>query len=341
MAARKPSAHTSSARSEPGKGETRLIEWLQSQPETGGLIGDDAAILPAGGPYVATVDSQRSAVHLPSDLPPAWAARRLVAVNLSDLAAMGARPRWAFCTLGAERGYPRRAFLRALLREAKRHDFTLAGGDLSSAPGLQATLLFLGERVSRGRFLERRSAQPGDEIWIGGTLGEAALGLALLERGAHIDGARLVLPPGFERSLERVGRSALRRQLAPQPQLELGAWLARRRSRTAAIDVSDGFACDLHALCAASGVGAEISYERLPAPPRLGALAAAVEANARDAILAGGEDYVLLFTRPHGSARPPMAGCRRIGLITRRETVVLSDGQTSRPLPALGFDHLP
>ena len=115
--------------------ERSLVEWLAARPETAGLIGDDAAVFGARGAHVVTVDSQVAGVHFPADLDPEILARRLLAVNLSDLAAMGARPAHAFLALAAAPGFEHRRFFTALLREARRHGVVLAGGDLSQRAG--------------------------------------------------------------------------------------------------------------------------------------------------------------------------------------------------------------
>src|SRR5690349_19407362 len=208
----------------PLTGEDRLLRWLRGQlGET--LIGNDAAVLPAGGPFAVTVDSQIENVHFVPGLDPALLAKRLLAVNLSDLAAMGAIPRWAFLALSTRDGFDHRRFFRSLIDACRRHGVTLAGGDLArSLGGTVATLTLLGTKPEDGRWLERAHARPGHDLWLGGTVGESAAGRILIERGARKSGSRIDLPRGFETSapLRAAARRAVRRHLLPEPQLDLG-----------------------------------------------------------------------------------------------------------------------
>lgn len=340
-------------------GEDRLIAWLRRRPETGGLIGDDAARLAAGGPWAATVDHQVEGVHFPAGLDPATAARRLLAVNLSDLAAVGAEPAYALLALAAARGFDHRRFLRALLAACTDHGTTLAGGDLSSlpegGPRLVAGLTLLGQLPDGGAWLSRGDARAGDAIWVGGTLGESAAGRELLARGARPAGRRVELPAelGLGGGLAAAARRAVRRHLRPEPQLALGHALGRLSAsdrkrpaairvaaiRVAAIDVSDGLARDLTRLCRESNVGAEIDPTALPRPQRFDALADRLGLDPLHLALGGGEDYVLLFTLPEGEP-PPTEGCSRIGRITARRSIRTTGHGPSKPLSDLGWDHL-
>lgn len=326
------------SRAGPG-GEDRLVAWLAAHPETKGLIGNDAALLPAGGPWAVTVDSQRAGVHHPHDLAPARAAERLLAVNLSDLAAVGARPRYAFLALGLPPLVEPRPYLTALLRACRRYDLTLAGGDVSLAPVAEATLTLLGERPPHGRFLTRTAAHPGDTVWLGGTVGESAAGRHLLARGARFEGRSVTLPKGLPPRLASAARRAVRRHLAPTPQLELGYWLGRRRAPVAAIDLSDGLARDLTRLAKASGVGVRLDSQAIATPPGFPELADWLGLDPLELALGGGEDYVLLFTLPRRSAAPE--GCRRIAELTSQRAALILDGPGGEtPLPELGWDHL-
>jgi thiamine-monophosphate kinase len=323
--------------------ERSLVEWLAGRRETAGLIGDDAAVFGRRDAHVITVDSQVAGVHFPAELRPEILARRLLAVNLSDLAAMGARPAHAFLALAAAPGFDHRRFFAALLREARRYGLVLAGGDLSSAPVTCASLTLVGERWPRSRrFLRRAEARAGDVVYLGGTVGESALGLELVRRGARIERSGVALPPalGAPRPLRSAARRAVLRHLQPRPQLELGAWLARR-TRAAAIDVSDGVARDLHRLCAASGVGASIDAALLPRSARFAELAAWLGLDPLASMLGGGEDYVLLFTLPARVDVSALRGCRRVGRIEAGTEILLTgDDGERRDLPDLGWDHL-
>ena len=319
-------------------GEDPLIDWLRRRlrRQPGGeLVGDDAALLPPGSAadsFAVTVDHQIAGVHFPPALDPAVVARRLLAVNLSDLAAMGASPAYAFLALAAPQGFDHRRFFTALLAACRRHGLTLAGGDLARGQALSTSLTLLGRKAAGARWLERSGARPGHALWLGGTIGESALGRLLIERGEPDE--------AFSSSLRAAARRAVRRHLALSPQLALGRWLGERTAEGAAMDVSDGLARDLHRLCRASGVGAEIEAGALPFADRFAHLCAAAGADPLALALGGGEDYVLLFTLPEGVAPPPEMRARRIGKITKRRRVTLVNGKERSDLPAIGWDHL-
>ena len=329
-------------------GEESLVDWLRRQTAPGSAIGDDTAALPsASGTTVVTVDQQIEGVHFPAGIDPAMVARRLLAVNLSDLAASGAIPRHALLALAAPAGFDHRRFLRALIAAAKRHGVTLAGGDLARAGTLHASLTLIGEKRSGDASLGRDRARAGHAIWLGGTLGESALGRSLVARGARPRGGSVGLPPHFSNKgdLRTAAVRAVRRHLAPEPQLALGRWLAvlGPRRAGAAIDVSDGFAKDLHRLCAASRVGATIDAVALlsGAPAHLVELALKLRLDPAELVESGGEDYVLLFTLPREVEPPRRFGCREVGVVTRGRTVRLVDPEgRPRPLPPRGWDHL-
>ncbi len=270
-------------------------------------------------------------------LDPAIIARRLLAVNLSDLAAMGARPAFAFLALMAPRNFDHRHFFSALTKACDEYALELAGGDLSKHSGVTAVLTLLGRRSDGRRWLRRSDARPGEALWLGGTVGEAALGLKLLEHGVTVTGQipeHLNMPA----ELHNRARQAVQRQLLPRPQLELGHWLGGT-SAGAAIDLSDGLARDLHRLCAQSDVGAEIALEQLPLADSHKRLAAALGGDWKDLALSGGEDYVLLFSLAEGTEPPGRFKCTRIGTVSEGD-VVLVDGEEKMPLVAAGWDHL-
>lgn len=326
----------------PLTGEDRLLHWLRSRLDSS-FLGDDAAILPPGGPFAVTMDSQISGVHFAADLDPAVLARRLLAINLSDLAAMGAVPAYAFLALSAETGFDHRRFFRSFLAACRRHDVKLAGGDLARSPGgTIATLTLIGTRPEGGRWLRRGEARPGHDLWLGGAAGESAAGAILIDRGARLAGRRISLPQSFAKASARLrtaARRAVYRHLLPEPQLALGMWLGRQ-TEGAALDVSDGVARDLHRLCRESAAGAEIDAETVPLPSRFAALCATIGTDPLSLALGGGEDYVLLFTLPAGTAPPDRFGCHRIGSITGARRITLVQDGVRRELPALGWDHL-
>ena len=311
-------------------GENRLIDWLSrrtARQPGGSRLGDDAAVLPPGS-FAVTVDHQIEGVHFPPGLDPAVVARRLLAVNLSDLAASGAVPRYAFLALAAPAGFDHRRFFTSLLASCRKFGVELAGGDLARNPErLSASLTLMGTKAGR-RWIERGGARPGHALWLGGTIGESAAGRLLIERGGWKE--------GDSSSLRVAARRAMRRHLEPEPQLALGRWLSDQRAG-AGMDVSDGLARDLHRLCRASGVGAEVDAAELPFPARFPSLCEMIAADPQALALGGGEDYVLLFTLPEG-IEPPEG--RRIGRITRkREVAMIREGKRSA-LPDVGWDHL-
>ncbi len=325
-------------------GEDRLTAWLANLAGSGDRIGDDAALVTVGGRKLAlSVDSQRANVHVPSDLDPAAAARRLLAVCLSDLAATGAEPRWALLALGVDDEKSARRFLAALVRRGRRYGIELIGGDTArpSSPGqLDASLTVIGEVPPGSHPLTRSAARAGDELWVGGTVGESALGLELVSRGARIVGRKARLPEGLPPDLASAASRVVRRHLEPRPQLELGMTLGRRAPPGAAIDISDGLAVDAGRLCRASGVGCVV--ERAAITPRAdaGRLAAHLGLDPLERVLGGGEDYVLLFTLP-AKATFQQPGCRRIGHITSRPGMsLLGPGGDLDPLSPEGWDHL-
>jgi thiamine-monophosphate kinase len=324
--------------------EDRLLAWLRrSIPEeaTEPLLGDDAAILPTRGPLAVTVDSQIAGVHFPPDLPEPFLARRLLAVNLSDLAATGATPAYAFLALATVEGFDHQRFFRAFLSACRRHGLRLAGGDLARHPQVtSATLTLLGSRPRGGRFLSRGNARPGDALWLSGTVGESAAGRSLIASGARLAGRKILLPPALERgALAAAARRAVRRHLCPEPHLAVGRWLGRGE-RAAAIDLSDGLTLDLYRLCKESGVGAEIDAGALPFADRFPALCRAIGRDPLDLAYGGGEDYVLLFALPPGRRPPRTFHCARIGTITREQELRRIDNGRREALPVAGWDHL-
>jgi thiamine-monophosphate kinase len=330
-------------------GEDSLLSWLRGHLSTS-LIGDDAAVLPSLPSSVVTMDSQIAGVHFPPDLAAADLARRLLAVNLSDLAAMGATPAYAFLALSAAPGFDYEAFFVSFLAACRHHGLTLAGGDLARHPGgTIATLTLIGTKDANARWLRRGGAAPSHTLWLGGTVGESAVGRILIERGARLAGRRVELPAfceTFPSSLRTAARRAVRRHLSPEPQLALGCWLGSQPVDIAAIDISDGVARDLHRLCRESRVGAEIEVEELPFAAQYSELCKALDVGDPLALaLTGGEDYVLLFTLPPALAPPAGLGGRSIGTITTRSRkgqpgIFIRHGGRRRKLSDAGWDHL-
>lgn len=290
-------------------------------------VGDDAALLavPPGHWLVATTDTMVAGTHfLPGD-DPAALGHKLLAVNLSDLAAMGADPAWFTLSLTLPAVEPDwlDAFAGGLFALADAAGIELVGGDTTRGP-LSLTVQALGT-VPTGLALRRAGAQPGDGIYVSGTLGDAALALALRLEDAFV-------PTELATRLDR-----------PTPRLALGRALRGRAS--AAIDISDGLLADLGHLCARSGVGAEIDFAALP---RSAAFDAAARGAAdADKPLCGGDDYELCFTLPAAQetgigALSAAGGCAltRIGRITTEPGVRCQDAAGRLVTPArTGFDH--
>ncbi|MEM8932042.1 MAG: thiamine-phosphate kinase [Acidobacteriota bacterium] len=323
-------------------GEEALLAWLGERLGPDHRLGDDAALIPTheSDAWAISVDTQIEGVHFFPDLDPAIVARRLLAVNLSDLAAMGALPAWCVLALAAPAGFDHRRFFDPFIEVANAYGLELVGGDLARSPVLTAVLTIAGRR-SGGRFVERSGARVGHELWLGGTVGEAALGLTLQQRTLDPNVLPEVMHPTARRAIER--------HQVPRPQMALGGWLADC-SEGGALDVSDGVAKDLARLCAASGVGAELDEVALPIPADVVGLARYLDLDPIELALTGGEDYVLLFPPPPTAGRsgggpgglsPEALGATRIGRIVEGEgcRVVGRDGGR-RPLPAAGFDHL-
>jgi thiamine-monophosphate kinase len=322
--------------------EDRLLEWLRKQLRADGSdrIGDDAAVLPKAETAI-TVDQQIAGIHFPPGMDVGVVAKRLLAVNLSDLAAMGAEPRYAFLTLSTPADENPKRFLQSLLQACRESEVELAGGDLARGPVLSATLTLVGQNPIGGRWVLRGSGEPGDRLWLGGPVGQSCLGRHLLARGCSFEGARIRLPSALasDSGLAAAARRAIRCHLFPTPQVDLGLWLSRRR-RAAAIDVSDGLSLDLHRLCRESRVGARLDAEKLPVAPEFLELCAHLELDPLELMLSGGEDYCLLFSLPTSVRPPGDFGCTPVGELTRQRSILWVEAGRARHLEPRGWDHL-
>ena len=253
-------------------------------------IGDDCAVLAVepGATLLATTDLLIEDVHFrrryagPVDI--GW---KSLAVNLSDIASMGGRPRWVLVALACPDGTPPgeiEAFYEGFVSLARQHDVALVGGDTSSSPqGWVVNVTALGEST---RPILRSTAREGDVIAVTGPLGRSAAGLAVLDRGA---------PAGVSAdALADVTGAHLR----PTPRVREGAWLGDAGDVTAMIDLSDGLATDLAHLAEESGVGARVEVARIPVNDSTRRIATALEADPLAWATGGGEDYELLLTCP-------------------------------------------
>ncbi|MGN6184136.1 MAG: thiamine-phosphate kinase [Thermoanaerobaculia bacterium] len=290
-------------------------------------IGDDAAVV---DDRVYTTDLLVEDVDFTRAIEPRFIARKSLAVNLSDIAAMGAKPAYALLALAVpEWAQPHvDEMLVAYAEASKQWGIEIIGGDFSRAEKLTIAITAVGTIVTRA--LTRGGAKPGDRIYVSRPIGGSAAGLALIGKE----------PPGYaEREFVA---SAIRRNVEPEPELELGLALARIPEVTSCIDISDGLSTDLHHICDASGFGAEIEKERIPVFPDLMAHARALQLNVRDAVLHGGEEYALLFTsslREFDLSRALGRPVYSIGRITRDREVLLKENGVARPLEARGWDH--
>jgi thiamine-monophosphate kinase len=290
-------------------------------------VGDDAAVLAIDGLAAVTVDTLVAGVHFPDGMAPQLLGYRLMAVNLSDLAAMGAEPRW--CTLAltlpsADETWLE-GFSRGLFELAERYGVSLVGGDLTRGP-LTLTLQLIG-RIERSRMLTRAGGHVGDDVYVTGTLGDSSAGIALIMEHSQVPvgSAAAALKQRFERPVPRVG-----------------AGLALGPLATAAIDISDGLLADLGHVCKASG--ATIDVERVPLSAELLSLFPPQEALAH--ALGGGDDYELLFTAPPSRAEEIEAALeasgtpfRRIGQLVEGHAVVCRrDGEPFVPATR-GYRH--
>lgn len=283
-------------------------------------IGDDAAIvqMPAGKQLVIAADTINRGIHFPDNTAPADIGWKSLAVNLSDLAAMGAEPAWCTLSLSMPSGDAAwvEAFLDGFLELAALHRVALIGGDTTRGP-LSISVTVHGF-VEPGRAMRRNGARVGDDVWVTGTLGEATAALMQWRAGAVVD-------ENLRRRLDR-----------PAPRVAAGALL--HAVAHACIDVSDGLLADLQHICAASGVGSEIELESLPASA---ALIAAFDTQRRQAVQAtGGDDYELCFTAS-AQARDAI---ERIGIttgtpVTRVGRIVAGHG--TRALRADGSEWIP
>jgi thiamine-monophosphate kinase len=300
-------------------------------------IGDDAALLrvPAGHELVVTADTLNAGVHFPDDTAPADIGWKSLAANLSDLAAMGARPAW--CTLSLS--LPREdaawldGFLDGFLELAAMHGMALVGGDITRGPlSIAVTAMGL---VESGAALRRDRARAGDDVWVTGTLGDAVAALVL-------DG-HLAAPAGAAPRADAATRARLRVRLdRPTPRVEAGRCLLGLAH--ACVDVSDGLLADLGHVCERSGVAAEIAITALPASP---ALLDAFGEWRHGLQAGGGDDYELCFTAPP-TLREAVAmaleqagvACTRIGRIVAGGgvRVLAADGAQWQP-PHAGYVH--
>ncbi|MDX1655080.1 MAG: thiamine-phosphate kinase [Candidatus Competibacteraceae bacterium] len=315
--------------------EFQLIErFFQRTPRRRDVVlgvGDDCALLrpPPGQVLAVSVDLLVSGTHFLADTEPEGLGHKALAVNLSDLAAVGAEPAWATLALalpGVEEQWLE-AFCRGLYTLARRHRVELVGGDVTRGP--LAISCQIHGFVPEGQALRRDGARPGDRIFVTGVPGEAALGLAILQGELELKG--------------EARAAALARLERPEPRIRAG--LELRGLASAAIDLSDGLAQDLGHILTRSRVGAEIVVEDLPQSPLLAAWED--PRRAQVAALSGGDDYELCFTVPmdrvagvEALARQWPWGAKAIGHITDGADLMVRhrDGRIFQS-DRLGYNH--
>lgn len=314
--------------------EFDLIARYFKRPAPAGLlgVGDDCALfpVPAGMQVATSTDLLIEGRHFFPDVDPQALGHKSLAVNLSDLAAMGARP--LGCVLGLALPQASEpwvaAFARGFHALADAQGCPLIGGDTTRSPRDRVISVTVFGAVAADRALRRDAAQPGDDIWVSGTLGAADVAYRLLDGQWSADAALL---------------AATRRALEwPEPRVALGQALSG--IARAAIDISDGLVQDLGHILSASGVGAQLHYDAMPVAPALQGLSAAAELQA---VLGGGDVYELCFTAAAAQREQVLSAAARagvavtaVGRITQACGMVVLDAD-GQPLSALpnGFDH--
>ena len=305
-------------------------------------IGDDAAVVEPerNRVDVLTVDALVDGVHFDrAFVPPDAIGHRALAVNLSDVAAMGATPRLALLSMALPASLPLADFdgiISGFLSLACANRVHVAGGNLTRTPGPLTIDVTVTGTVKRRQALTRAGARPGDDLYVSGSLGAAAAGLAVASRQSPVASHQ---SPVVSRAL------LIESYLKPTPRVRLGMLLARNRAASACVDLSDGLADGAHRIAEASGVGVAVDGDALPidAPVR-----AAFESLGEDAVIAamtGGDDYELLFTVRPRTRRRLSAAMRhggvpltRIGRCTEKRAVVFTLAGVERPMPA-GYGH--
>ena len=324
-------------------GEHAVIQHIRRRvpARAGGVvtgIGDDAAVVEPdrGALVVVTTDTLVEGIHFDRvHSSPADIGDKALAVNLSDLAAMGAAPRYALLALSLPAGLVVTdvdEMIDSLSALAARHRTVLVGGDVTASPGpLVIGVTAIGS-ARRRRVLRRDGARPGDIIYVSGSIGAAAAGLASLQGAARTAGS----PP----------EECRRRHRRPEARVALGVALGRNRAARACMDLSDGLGDALHQIASASGVGVQLDADALPIHPEARAWFEGAGIDPLRAAIAGGEDYELAFTSPP-AFRGRLRHVRRhlgdlpitpIGVITKAGDVLLRREGRDEPLPR-GYAH--
>lgn len=331
------------------KDEFEFIRALRERASTKSSvtgIGDDAAVfqIASGKQSVITTDLLIEDVDFRrTTIPPHLLGHKALAVSLSDIAAMGARPRWSLISIGIPADVWETDFVDRMysgwFELANRYDVQLIGGDTSRTDEkIVIDSIVLGE-CATDQAVKRSGAKPGDQIFVTGSLGAAAAGLRLVERGAHL----AEQTPDDEETQKLDG--VLLRQLRPEPRVGWGIVLGEERLATSMIDISDGLSSDLNHVCEASGVGALIDSSLLPIDHQVTELCGRRALDPLQLALHGGEDFELLFTvNPKDITRLPRrvdaTPITRIGEIREHDKGVrISEGTRIWELNPGGWRH--
>ncbi len=314
-------------------------------------IGDDAAALhcPSDHLTLVTTDILIEDIHFTrkSTIPYLLGVKSL-AVNLSDIAAMGGIPRFFLLSLGVPRGYSFSfvdRFYQGVSQLAEVHQVLLVGGDIAAAPKLIINGIAIGH-CPPNQAVYRKGAQPGDHIFVTGPLGDSALGLEILrQRGLR---PRDFGPKGEVRGKDRDLLGLIRRHLAPTPPIHKGRRIAEMVCATAMIDISDGLLADLGHIMRESHVGATVWVDRVPRSQTFETWARHYHPHPMDLALGGGEDYELLFTGPLATLQDALSNPEEVGLSVYpigevtpypEKLSLITKGQKSCLPSRLGYDH--
>ena len=339
-------------------GEDQFLERVRERvprpgPQVKLGIGDDAAalVIPEGEQTLVSTDVMVEGVHFTRrTLPPRFVGRKAVAINVSDIAAMGGQPLAVLLSLATPMDTGVVELLEVfdgLIARASDFGLDLVGGNLSSSPGPVVLNVTVVGATRKRKLLARSRARVGDAIYVSGKLGASAAGLRLLNEGMVFSASgALIIPSALRGGPLPLAEQCLHAHMDPEPRVALGRLLCERGIASACIDLSDGLACDLNRLCTASDVGSRIDEMDLPIHPGALAWERLKKRSPLDVVLAGGEDYELLFTT-HKEERlekwraefeVPVA---RIGEVTKASDgvrLVTREG-SQRALEPAGWNH--
>lgn len=319
----------------------KLRESLKSKNPAVKLgIGDDAAIFKptAGHELIFTTDMLVEGRHFDFKFITPWQlGAKTMAVNISDCAAMGARPTVAVVSLGVPKDYPvadLESFYDGMKSWGESFGAQIVGGDTVGSDKFVVNIAMIGE-VEAGRALTRGGAKVGDALFVTGTLGDSSAGLHSLQHPSA--------------KTQEIASLLVKRHLTPLPRFTVGRELSSKRLATSAIDISDGLSSEVHHLCEGSGLGAEVHEEALPLSPSLLQYCEAKSLDPLDFALGGGEDYELLFTVPLNRIAEALqklpaetgVAVKSIGRMVPKAkgvSFITRKGQKI-PLIAKGFDH--